>query len=92
MDELSAGYKTLVFLIGSGGATTIIAAYLGWRSNHQDHAHQAPVPIQIESPWLIQNLLTMARDIQEIRRAVDGLTKAISDLSSMIALKRRDRD
>lgn len=95
-EKLADGYQALAFLLGSGGMTTIIAAWLGWRTKRTDALPKplAPVPIQIESPWMIQNLLGMVQDLRELRGDIDELSRSVAELTAMVSvlIDRRRRE
>ena len=82
MDEFIAGNKAISFLLGSGGLTTLLVAWMGWRSHKSDEKsdHKSDHP----SAWTMQTLLGIANNVEEVRRAVDGNTKAIGDLTLQV--------
>jgi len=48
-----------------------------------------PVPIEVESAWMIQNLTRMQMDIEAIKDRLGVMSNQISGLASL--LKRRNR-
>lgn len=92
--------RFLAPLVGTGGATAIVVAWLGTRKPKPVSPPAPPpasIPIQIETPWLVQTLIEMKLEIEGIKKAIDGLTKAIADMSIQVntmasRLKRRQHD
>jgi hypothetical protein len=89
MDEILAGYKSLVFLVGGGGITTILAAWLGWRSSKKSNQQPPPTPIQVESPWMVIELNTMSNMLQELRREVQGQTTLLNTILNLLSNSQR---
>lgn len=48
---------------------------------------QPPIPIQVESPWMTQNLLQMQLDLERIADALKALNSKVDGIASL--LKRR---
>jgi hypothetical protein len=84
MDEFLAGNKVVSFLVGSGGLTTILVAWMGWRSHKSDAKPIAIDKSEQPSTWTMQTLLGIGNDVEEVRRAVDANTKALSDLTLQV--------
>lgn len=62
-----------VYMVGAGGIPTIIVAYLGRKK-----AVEAPKTenVEVNSPWMVQNLLEIKMTVEAIQRNVDALTSA----------------
>jgi hypothetical protein len=62
-----------VYMVGAGGIPTIIVAYLGRKK-----AVDAPRPetVEVNSPWLVQNLLEIKMTVEGVKGSVDALTAA----------------
>lgn len=61
------------------------------RSSKRDEMmpRPAPVPIQIESPWLLQHLVEMHLSIEEIKRGVDASNaKADTNAASLASIAK----
>lgn len=83
----------------------VIAALLAWATLRKQlpqpgspstgaAAPPAPVPIQVESPWLVQHLVEMHLDIEENKKAVEAIEVHLGTIGAKIdgitsLLKRR---
>lgn len=75
-----------VVFLGTGVVVPIVLALIGRRRAHSDPpAPAAPTPIQIESPWFLQNFLDVQRDVREAKAATGEIKAAIAMLSSQVA-------
>ena len=100
-DTLVDAIKFLAPLIGGGGLTAMAVAFIGSRRpprlKEQAQVPPPAVPIQIETPWMVQNLLEIKLEVEGIKRAVDGMSTAVSNMAIQVntmaaVLKRRSRD
>jgi hypothetical protein len=60
-----------VYMVGAGGLPTIIVAWLGRKK-----AVEAvkPETVEVNSPWLVQNLLEIKITVEGVKGSVDALT------------------
>ena len=59
----------------------------GLRDRPAPPAPPAPAPIEIESPWFVQNFLQMQDDVAKIRARLDVLSNPVAGIAAL--LKRR---
>lgn len=84
-----ASYGLLPFLLGGGGLAGVLIAFFGmfkWQPRDQKSAAPtsatpAAVPIQVESPWLVQTLLEIKMDVEGLKDHQAATVKTVSELS-----------
>lgn len=94
-DSLTALY----YLLGGGGLTTITLAILGKirAPKVADSPPPSPAPrIEMETPWMVQNLLEMKIGVETANRQIATLINHVTALTTQVnantaAIKRRDR-
>lgn len=84
-------------IIGPGGVGAIIIAYFGVKSARRKADAEKPIPIQIESPWLVQNLLEIKLNVDAANDKIASVVQSIATLAVQVntlsvLLRRRKRD
>lgn len=81
-----------VYMVGAGGIPTIIVAWLGRKKAVEA---SKPENVEVNSPWLVQNLLEIKMTVEAIQRSVDALNAAYHStaiqLNSVLAQLKRQR-
>lgn len=79
MNWLSEPIAIISFLLGSGGVTTMIAAWFGWRAKREEHAHPPAVPATIQQERLalqierLTNAIERAVQLFELHKLIEGM-------------------
>lgn len=87
--EIKEAASWLGALFGAGGITAIVVAWIGTKKPPAVTPAPRATPVEIESPWLIQNLTRMQMDIEAIKDSLDVTNNRISGIASL--LKRRQK-
>jgi hypothetical protein len=89
MEEFLAGWKAFILLFGTGGITTVIVAWLGWRKSKQEH--ESP---NAQFSAMFADRLAIDHLSVNLEKLSDSINKAIEkyDFHQMVETLRRERD
>lgn len=91
--SVQPSWVVALIFFGTGVVVPIVLALIGRRRGRADDAPpaapaQSPVPIQIESPWFVQNFLQLVEDVADLKRNQVVLLGQVKGLAKL--LRRRE--
>jgi hypothetical protein len=83
ISSLSHPAALLIFLIGSGGLTTLVTAWFGWKKKHEENKEPSLATV-------FADRLAFERLAAQVERLADLLERAIDKFELHQMLARRD--
>lgn len=91
------GWSVVFWLMGGGSVGGIAIALIG-KIRGAKPAEPPVSRVEVETPWMVQNLLEMKLEIEATKKMVEALTTLISNLtiqvstvSALLGRRRRNR-
>lgn len=83
------GFQLFCWMVGAGGIPTIAVAFLGRKRAQNTVAAPAPaqpasVPVEVTTPWLVQNLLEIKMTVEAIQKNQDAIVVSVSAMSIQV--------
>lgn len=83
------GFQLFCWMVGAGGIPTVVVALVG-RKKARELTPPAmpppvpPMPVEMSSPWLVQNLLEMKLTIEGIKKNQDSLVSSVNAMAVQV--------
>ncbi len=81
------GFQLFCWMVGAGGIPTIIVALVGRKKAQTTAAAPAPpptAPIEVASPWLVQNLLEIKLMVESIQKNQDAIVASVNAMAVQV--------
>lgn len=81
------GFQLFCWMVGAGGIPTVVAAWFGRKRAQETKAPAPPAPvapIEVASPWLVQNLLEIKLIVEAIHKDQDAIVASVNAMAVQI--------
>ncbi len=82
------GFQLFCWMVGAGGIPTIAVALIGRRKAQSlpvvAPTPPPPAPVEVASPWLVQNLLEMKMTVEGIQQKQDALVVSVNAMAVQV--------
>ena len=85
------GFQLFCWMVGAGGIPTIIVALLGRKKAQASVPPATPpplpqqLPVEMTSPWLVQNLLEMKLTIEGVKKNQETIVSSINTVAVQVS-------